>query len=593
MLNQSSIIYLCIIYTECPDGLRCWSINPNHYKKFNHTVLAHSRANSSLSFPSLSVEGSGEKTPTPTLSISEVKGFTSETSQESFSALSNCSASPLCSQTRKSSQITNGLQLLRSPGPEDLKKKKGWSSSTKTSVTSSQESKTQLSSTPLRAESKGKTQYLPKCENSLNTEDSISYSPLSELPAEDEVINNEFRRFLFSKDASVSEPEDSVELLTDQLSSKDKLLAELIDNIESNKVQVQKHAPLKTQLESFTSGPPTNQPIQQAASAFDEHRAGPMVKKEAPDSSSSLSKSSIQSSQSIVLERLRETIQGSVSLKDNFNLEEVHTSTTQVSSSERSRTMPPQKGHAKPGQASYLKQMDIGVFFGLKPLKEIEKKIQNGPNELDGASTSTIGEKSRRQRQPRDNRQRRSKADAPAGTSKGTAESGVVDVQGEAKNYRKRRWNRVNAAGELPRCPFYKKIPGLSVHIYHALFQECDSSLLAKYVHTYKEFTRNYRKVLRAMCRKKNAKSRIVTYVLKMVEYCYIFSICAYVCIHTRLCAVTAVWHHPKPCFLCCACVCSLLVTSVMFFRYKVCHRCFLLWNDRGHHSLFPHTLPL
>lgn len=451
------------------------------------------------------MEGTGEKTPTPTLSVSEATRFTSGSSQDSLSALSNCSASPLCSQTRKSSQIPNGLQLLRSPGPEDFKKKKGWSSSTKTSVSSSQESKTQLSSTPLRAGSKGKTQYLPNRENSLNTEDSISYSPLSEFPAEDENRNNEFRKFLFSKDASVSEPEDSVELLTDTFSSKDKLLAELIDNIEPNKVQVQKLAPLKTQLEPFTSGPPTNQPVQQAASAFDEHRAGPVVKKEVPHSSGGLSKRSIQSPQSIVLEHLRETIQSSASLKDSFDLAEPHTSTAQESSSERSQTMPPQKGHAKPGHASCLKQMDIGVFFGIKPLKEVDKKIQNGPNELDGASTSTMGEKSKRPRQLRDNRQRRSKADAPAGASRDTAQSGVVDVQGEAKNYRKRRWNRVNAFGEeeLPRCPFYKKISGLS-HIYHILLRECDFSLLAKYVHTYKEFTRNYRNIYSTMCRSKS-----------------------------------------------------------------------------------------
>lgn len=401
--------------------------------------------------------GTGEKTPTPTLSIGEVKGFAS--SQESLSALSDCSASPLRSQTRKSSQITNGLQLLRSPGPEDLKKKKGWSSSAKTSVSSSQDSTPQLSSTPLRADSKGKTQYLPKCENSLNAEDSdsISYSPLSELPAEDEVRNNEFR-FLFSKDGSESEPEDSVELLTDKLWSKEDLPAEGIDNIESD--EVQRHAASTSQLESLTSGPPTNQPIQQAASAPDEHRAGLTVKKEATGSSSRLGQSSLQSPQSIVLERLRETIQGSVSFKDNFDLEEPHTSTARAPS--RSQTMPPQKGHAKPGQTASLKQMDIGVFFGLKPLKEVNKEVQKGPNELDGASASKMGEKSRRQRQPRGDRQRKSKADAPEGSSKDMAESGV-DVQRGAQNYRKRRWSRANAAGEeeLPRCPFYKKIPGL------------------------------------------------------------------------------------------------------------------------------------
>lgn len=376
------------------------------------------------------------------LSIGEVKGFTSETAQ-----------------TRKSSQITKGFQLLRSPGPEDLKKKKGWSSCAITSVTSSQESKPQLSSTPLRAESKGKTQCLPKREHSLNTDDSISYSPLSELLAEDDVRNTEFR-FLFSKGASESEPEDSVELSTDTFSTKENLPAKLMDNTESDKVQ--KHAPLKTQLESVTSGPPTNQPMQQAASALDEQRAGPTVKKGATGSSRGFSQSSVQSPQSIVLERLRETIQGKVNVEDNFDLEEPHTSTAQASSSERSQTMPTQKGRAKPGQTASLKQMDIGVFFGLKPLKEIDKKIQNGPSEPDGASTLKTREKPRRQRQPRDDRQKKSKGDAPEGASEGMAES-VGDVQREAKNYRKRRWHRANAGGEeaLPRCPFYKKIPGL------------------------------------------------------------------------------------------------------------------------------------
>ncbi|XP_003961638.2 DNA cross-link repair 1A protein isoform X1 [Takifugu rubripes] len=449
---------------ECSDGLRCFSTNPNHYKKFNHTLLAHSRANSSLSLPSQSEEGTGEKSAGPGLSISELKGFTLETSQESLSTLSNCSDSPQSSQTKTSSKITNGLQLLRSPGPEDFKKKKGWSSSAKRqkSVSSSQESKTHLSSTPLKAEREERTQHLLKCEASLNTKDSISYYPISEIPVEKEVRDSEFRKMLFNKDASVSEHEDSVERLSDFFSSEDELLAEFIDNMESNYVQAQAHAPLKIQLESVSSGLPTNQPIQQAASDFDEIGAGLMVKKEAPCSSTSLSKSIIQSPQSLVLERLRETIQGSVSLKDSLDSGGPHTSPPQLSSSESSQTMPPQKGHAKPGQASCLKQMDIGVFFGLKPLKESEKKVQSGPNELDASATLVMGETSGGQRQPRNNRQRRSKGEAPAGTSRGLGVNSLVDDQGELKNHRRRRWNRRNADGEveLPRCPFYKKIPG-------------------------------------------------------------------------------------------------------------------------------------
>lgn len=390
-----------------------------------------------------------------------MKGFTLETSQESLSALSNCSDSPQSSQTKISSKITNGLQLLRSPGPEDFKKKKGWSSSAKRqkSVSSSQESKTHLSSTPLKAEREEKT--LLKCEASLNTKDSISYSPISEIPVEEEVRNSEFRRTLFNKDASVSEHEDSVEQLSDIFSSEDELLAEFIDNMESNHLHAQVHAPLKIQLESVSSGLPTNQPIQQAASDFDEIGAGLMVEKEAPSGSTSLSKSIIQSPQSLVLERLRETIQGSVSLKDSLDSGGPHTSPPQLSSSESSQTMPPQKGHAKPGQASCLKQMDIGVFFGLKPLKESEKQVQSGPNELDASATSVKGETSGGQRQPRNNRQRRSKGEAPAGTSRGLVANSLVADQGEPR-YRRRRWNRINADGEvaLPRCPFYKKIPG-------------------------------------------------------------------------------------------------------------------------------------
>lgn len=446
---------LFIFYTECPDGLRCSSTNPSHYKRFNHSLLAHSRANSSLS---LSEEGNA-----PGLSIREVKGFTLDTSQEGVSAVSSSStsSSPRCSQTGIPSKMTSGLQLLRSPCPEDFKKKKGWSPSAKSqrSVSSSQESKTQLSSTPLKAESEARIQYLPRCETSLNTEDSISYSPLSELPAEDEVPNRETRRLLFNKDAS--EPEGSVEMFTDSFSSEDELLVEFIEKMEPTHVQVQNRVPSNTQLQSVTSAPPTNHPIQQAAPAFDQ-RAGLMVEKETPHSSTGLSKGSLQSPQSIVLEQLRETIQGSVGSKPDLESEEPHASSPQVSSSERSQTMPPQKGHAKPGQASCLKQTDIGVFFGLKPLKESEKKMKSGPNELDGSSASAAGETSRRRGQPRGEGQRRRRADAPAGTSAGSAENGIGDAQGETKNHRRRRWRSANAHGgaELPRCPFYKKIPG-------------------------------------------------------------------------------------------------------------------------------------
>lgn len=39
-------------------------------------------------------------------------------------------------------------------------------------------------------------------------------------------------------------------------------------------------------------------------------------------------------------------------------------------------------------------------------------------------------------------------------------------------------------------------------------------------------------------------------------------------------------------------CFLSVLM-SVIFIRYKVCHRCLSVWNDWGHCCLFPHALPL
>lgn len=460
---------------ECPDGLQCSSTIPSHYKKFNHTLLAHSRANSDtfLLIPSQQAETSVKTSIScpPGLINNEVDGFILETSEDSLSALSNRSASPHNSYTgTPPPKLKNGLLFLRSPGPEDFKKKKGWSSSPKNqkSVSSSQESRTELSSTPVKAESERQAyEDLPKHEPSPDNDTTISYSPLSEFPAEPEI--SDCRKALLNEDASENDSEDSVLLFSNDFSSEDELLAEFIDNLETNNVQAKEHASLNTQLESVTSVPPTNQPAASSA-----------AEKEAPSrspSASSTCKSDIKSPQSIVLERLRETLLSSDSLHlkylndSSIQSEQPHTSSqapsSQTSIVQSSQTMPPQKGQSKAGPASCLKQTDIGVFFGLKPLREKERATKSGPNELNSTSVPTPGENSK-QRQPRRDRQRKSKADAAADMSSGTVDNhNVSDAQGETgkgrnRGWRGRRWNRVNADGEeqLPRCPFYKKIPG-------------------------------------------------------------------------------------------------------------------------------------
>lgn len=479
------------VHTECPAGLRCSSTIPNHYKIFNHTLLAHSRANSDTGFLSLSQQAGTSGEPNlsslPGLKDSEGNDSALETSQDSafsISALSNHSASSLTDHTgTPPSKRTNGLLLLRSPGPEDFKKKKGWSSSTKgqKSISSSQESKTELSSSPLKAESRRQAcDNLVRSEPSPDNNEAISYSPLSEFPAETEVINSGPRKALFDNDAS--ENDDSMLLFSDRFSSEDELFSEFIDNLETNKVPV---AFSNTQLEPITAA--SNQ---LAASSVAENRADSTGEKQVHGTFAceiSPCKSSIQSPQSIVLERLRETLLNSDNLHSNnftdssIQSEHPQSGSPQVPSSQtsvvpRSQNMAPQKCQSKAGQASCLKQMDIGVFFGLKPLKEKEreKEKNSGPSELNGTSNAAPGENSGQRRQRRRDRQR--KTDTTTDTSQSTVtvtSSNATDAQGEAgrggnRGWRRSRWNRGKGEGEdLPRCPFYKKIPGQWVTVYH------------------------------------------------------------------------------------------------------------------------------
>lgn len=459
---------------ECPDGLHCSSTIPNHYKKFNHTLLAQSRASSNTAPFSLSPQAgtSGETllSSLPRLINNEVDGCILENSQGSvlsLSALSSLSSSPQNSQTgTPQSKLTNGLLLLRSPGPEDFKKKKGWLSSSKgqKSLTSSQESKKELSSTPVQEDSGGRA-----CEGlskpSPENDYAISYSPLSEFPADTEVNNNECRKALFNNNAFENEDENSMSLFSDSFSSEDEVFAEFIDNnLEGNRMTVKEMSSSNTQLGSLPSLALTNQ---LAATPGPENRAESSGENEACGKSNEISTTSTQSAQSIVLERLRETLLSSETFKNvSTEPEQPHTS-SQVPSSQRSivsssQSMAPQKGHNKASQASGLKQTDIGVFFGLKPLKK-EKEAESGPKAIETSSIPAVGENSGRRRQRRD-RQRKS---PQSQTTDMVNSSSLAEGQGEARTggtrgWRRRRWNRVNADGEveLPRCPFYKKIPG-------------------------------------------------------------------------------------------------------------------------------------
>ncbi|XP_034049447.1 DNA cross-link repair 1A protein isoform X1 [Thalassophryne amazonica] len=429
---------------ECPDGLKCSSTIPGHYKKYSHTLLAHSRAGSD--HLSLSQQAG----PSGINSLSHVSGqnteldsSTLETSQESAASFSDLSSGSSIQADTPPSKCTNSLLLLRSPCPEDLKKKKGWlPSKGQRSIRASQDNTAELSSATVKVDNR-----LQACESLVRREVSSDsndgrYSPLSEFPAQIDVNSCGTKRTLFSNDASENEGEASMVLFSDGFSSEDELYAKFTDDPEADDV------PAPTQLELVTSLAPTNQ-LAAVAGNMSESTG----EEEEEANAESTVGTNFQFPQSVVLDRLREMIRNS----ENSHFGNVNDSTvsqqvpSQASSVPTSQTMAPRKRQGKSGQTSSLKQMDIGVFFGVKLLKE--KQAESGPQEVNAPSSSTLGESSgQRQGRQRRNWQRGSKTDTTAETSEG-----AVGVRGGTW---RRRWNRGRTDGQTPRCPFYKKIPG-------------------------------------------------------------------------------------------------------------------------------------
>lgn len=441
--------FTLFIHAECPDGLRCSSAIPNHYRNYNHTFLAKSRAIGDTALLSLyqQAETTGESSSSCLPGLinknNNNKASDSQTSQDS--TVSSEVISP-CSDITETppSKHKNGLLFLRSPGPEDLRKKKGWSSTPKgrKSLGSSQESNNEQSSAAVKdnkVEQTAESGSKPLSEN----DDFISYSPLSDLPAQTEVRSSECKKKLFKDCVLDVEDECSMSQVNYSFSSEDELLNEFMDSMDASNVSTEILSS-NLQLDSLTSSAPTDQ---LAATQLQPD----LAVAEACTTSS-------QSPQSLVLEHLRERLQ-------------THTNSqvppSQNQTTPRSSIMTPQKGKSRGVQASSLKQTDIGVFFGLKPLN---KKQENRPQEPGTSSPAVLGKNKepRRPRRGETESQRKNRKDTSADTSEGTAaaeKTDSVNAERGAKSGWRQRWgrrNRVNADGEvqLPRCPFYKKIPG-------------------------------------------------------------------------------------------------------------------------------------
>ena len=393
---------------------------------------------------------------------------------------------------------------LRSPRPEDFKKKKGWMTprgpKTKAAV---EKTKPTVWSRPCEANgqpgSQGVEKQPDKPEGSPFDDESISFSPLSELPAELEleeevegvVEASGLRKALFPPSLAEKNREESEESL--ELFSDDDFLNDFLDHLESDAAPEHRAEPANSPVHSTqvvavcSLAEPSNQPAHTAAvrktleSTHRETQGNPAA-------------GPVQSPQSVVLDRLRQTLTGSNGLfcqsVNNINNNFPTLGSSQTASTTSTQAMAPRKpalSQLKAGQGPSLKQTDIGVlFFGLKPLKDKQGEPGSASQDLKAAAATAETARydgggggsqrgSTRGRRVRGNRGAKSgtrgptgaQADTGAGSAKG-GDPGSGGAQGEGSRGRRRtgrgRWNRWGADGDGPRsCPFYKKIPGESL----------------------------------------------------------------------------------------------------------------------------------
>ncbi|XP_062859114.1 DNA cross-link repair 1A protein [Trichomycterus rosablanca] len=453
------------INKECPDGLQCSSTIPNHYKRYSHSFLAHNRAINSTESSVLTLGHPASVLETTTFNDSTISSKDSSVdSAVNLSTASSQSASPARGTGEStSSNRPNALTLLRSPGLEDIKKKKGWSPASKASrsLGSSQEAKVSIS-TPVKKENYVQTSEIKKEPANLDDDDFISYSPLSELPV--------------FKEHDGNEDNDSVILFND-FASDDEIVADVLDQYDAEKTISQDDQVIKESLHTcdqleFIESNERLKSSSSAGGADGQHLLTSSPFRHSKDKSlekNCKKKLQLPSTQSLVLERLRECISNPASdTRPNFLSEEMPTTHATMSSTKNQNSSvftKPKVG--VPG----LKQTDIGIFFGLKPLKEkagpeVKPDEEASLQVISAARKSLVTAKEAAKR-PNRRGKRNTAVSVMALTAEEIKESAAqptpTEGDREAKPQKRKTWNRGRATDGVPKqCPFYKKIPGTS-----------------------------------------------------------------------------------------------------------------------------------
>ncbi|XP_043110153.1 DNA cross-link repair 1A protein [Puntigrus tetrazona] len=457
---------------ECPDGLHCTSSIPNHYKKYSHSLLAQSRALNdcmpqAISDFNLKSVNDVALAPGTESSVDSAVNVSASSSQSSSS----------CDGLKGTPTQSNALLLLRSPNTEDIKKKKGWSPSIKRSQNSSQEARIKTSvlvkahsiDNAVQTQTNEVKAKLFKCDDD-DDDDYISYSPLSELPDVDKEHRSQKTNIKIHstalKDDENEDDDDSLKLFSD---GDDDLFYNMLDQYETANIE---HGSEKKSLdtcEKLKTSLALDDHLTSTAVSDETFQHGPQSIGKQTTTNSEESNSQLQSPQSLVLERLRESISNTVHANSYINQE---LSSTQTALTQKTPSMAPRRTQAKAGPSG-LKQTDIGVFFGLKSLNE-KKAEEEGKATVreanqQGSRRTRISEAQGEDAKVQGRRRRKSKAPSEVSSVLPAAEDGTTrPTQTEGKRggraERQKRWNKGRATDGDPqepkRCPFYKKIPG-------------------------------------------------------------------------------------------------------------------------------------
>ncbi|EPQ12869.1 DNA cross-link repair 1A protein [Myotis brandtii] len=544
--------------TECPDGLLCTSTIPSHYKRYTHLLLAQSRAgHSPLSSPSHGVGGSFSETNSGFLCSLEESWSPDQKQTENFK---HVSIDPLF--------VTQCLK--KSQSPTETKKKISSSTNIQTSQRAPQaaqcvnDDKLVGAGLPLagRLDSQNNSGHtnLLWPENDLS-DCEISYSPLQsdeETYDIDEKLDDSQQELFFtecSKDGSLEADDNNCTLfknvhcplLRSQQESGFEMNSFLTQERYNEELYTYSTLNDPSQLlfprglassscQATTAKPdepkvhasPSNKQKQVIeASAVYNHISLPLLKSKMPKPFESEARGgclSFHPTQS----KIRELSSKSLSTKNNANsacscrkalggmrdsqVTVLNTETfSSTATSAKSLKMLPSGSQCSATQTStkVMKQMDIGVYFGLPPKRKEEKSV--GESALEGMNSSpVVSPNKKRPRQckrkaenslsdseldaknlsenwqsvepsskrARHQRKRLKKSDSPQEGMPQSRSDYLINKTKTGVNLSKdevfitspcgrlQRGNRKSPysspAGELRKrtCPFYKKIPG-------------------------------------------------------------------------------------------------------------------------------------